>query len=305
MTETCEILLKHFQIRKTKTQKTAFLHWAAEEGRKAGYTVTIQKSLLGSRNLIFGDPAAAKVVFTAHYDTCTRLFFPNFITPKSRFCYLLWQGVLSLLILMAAVPPVLAWVYLELPFAAWSLSIVLWGMVFLMLFGPANRHTANDNTSGVATVLESMAQMPENLRKDAAFVLFDLEEAGLLGSFFFSRKYKSTLRHTLLLNFDCVSDGDHLLFCLKKRAELWLPALESAFANVSGKRVELCQKGYIYPSDQMHFPCGVGAAALRQGPFGLLYLSRIHTRRDTVFQPENIALLSRGAVRLTGILAKN
>ena len=32
---------------------------------------------------VLGDPETAKVVFSAHYDTCARLPFPNFIAPKN------------------------------------------------------------------------------------------------------------------------------------------------------------------------------------------------------------------------------
>lgn len=305
MTETSRVLLKHYQIRKTKAQKAAFLRWLTPLAQAAGYTTRTERGAFGSRNIIIGDPTRAKVIFTAHYDTCTLLPLPNFATPKNRLCYLLSQLVLALIVLAAAVPLSILWFLLELPLAMYSLSIILWGMVFLLLFGPANRHTANDNTSGVATILDIMEKMPEHLKKEAAFVLFDLEEAGLLGSFAFYHKHKQALRHKLLLNFDCVSDGDHLLFCVKKRAAIWLPQLEAAFMSPPGKRVEVCTHGYLYPSDQANFPCGVGAAALKTGPFGILYMSRIHTRRDTVFQAENIALLSRGSVRLTALLAKN
>ena len=57
--------------------------------------------------------------------------------------------------------------------------ISYFAMLLLMMFGPANRHNSNDNTSGVITVLEIMSTLPENLRDKVCFVLFDLEEAGL------------------------------------------------------------------------------------------------------------------------------
>ncbi len=305
MTETSDFLLKHHQIRKTKAQKAAFLCWVTPLAQTAGYTVRTQRGAFGSRNIIIGDPTAAKVLFTAHYDTCTVLPLPNFATPKNRLCYLLSQMLLALAVLAVAVPLSILWFLLELPLAMYSLSLILWGMVLFLLFGPANRHTANDNTSGVATILDIMENMPETLKKEAAFVLFDLEEAGLFGSMAFYRKHRDMLKDKPLVNFDCVSDGDHLLFCVKKRATRWLPQLEAAFTPSPGKGVELCTQGFLYPSDQALFPCGIGAAALKRGPLGILYMDRIHTPRDTVFQGENIALLSRGAVRLTALLAKN
>ena len=47
---------------------------------------------------------------------------------------------------------------------------------------------------------------------------------------------------------------------------------------------------YVYPSDQMHFPYGVGICALRKHK-KLLYLSRIHTKNDTILEETNVNIL--------------
>ena len=62
-----------------------------------------------------------------------------------------------------------------------ALNAVLIFGLWWMLDGKANRHTANDNTSGVAAVMELMARLPEEQRSKAAFILFDNEEKGMLG----------------------------------------------------------------------------------------------------------------------------
>ncbi len=305
MNETIKELLETHQVRKTKAQKAAFLQWLTPLAEARGYTVTTEKGPCGAKNIILGSPDTAKVVYTAHYDTCAVMPFPNFITPKCFSLYLLYQvvvtfgifvlaGVVSMM--AGAVHPVLA------PLAY---GLALWCMILLMILGPANKHTANDNTSGVATILQMLEEMPEELRSDSAFVLFDLEEAGLFGSSAFYSKHKKAMKDKLLINFDCVSDGDHLLLCIKKKARKWLPQLESAFVSTEEKQMELCTKGFFYPSDQANFPCGIGVAALKKSRLGLLYMDRIHTKRDTVFQEENIALLARSGIRLTQILAKN
>ncbi len=78
-------------------------------------------------------------------------------------------------------------------------------MLFLLIFGPANKHTANDNTSGVTTLLDIMASLPLDQRDKVAFVFFDLEEAGLFGSSSFASKHKDIRNNRLVLIFDCVS----------------------------------------------------------------------------------------------------
>ena len=66
--------------------------------------------------------------------------------------------------------------------------------------------------------------------------------------------------------------------------------------------MQVVRKGGYYPSDQVHFPLGMGVAAFRKSKFGLM-VGRIHTGRDTVFQGENVALLRDGALRLAARLA--
>ena len=51
------------------------------------------------------------------------------------------------------------------------------------------------------------------------------------------------------------------------------------------------EKGFaFYPSDQMNFPYGVGICALHKGKLGL-YLSRIHTPKDTILEETNVNIL--------------
>ena len=53
----------------------------------------------------------------------------------------------------------------------------------------------------------------------------------------------------------------------------------------------------FYPSDQLHFKRGVGVAALKRGKLGL-YLDRIHTCEDTMFDEQNIDCCADGMLRL-------
>ena len=83
MTSCADILFERFPVRKGKKQRAAFRTWAAALARENGYSAHEEKGSLGAVNLVIGNPETAKVVFTAHYDTCAVLPFPNFITPKA------------------------------------------------------------------------------------------------------------------------------------------------------------------------------------------------------------------------------
>lgn len=319
MTQTTKTIFQNYQIRKTKKQKSAFTGYVQKVAEENGYTCEIQKGLFGSRNIVVGSPEKAKVIYTAHYDTCAVLPFPNFITPKNFLIYLLYQigliipifaftGLASFFFLFLISLPLL---FLGIDSALLSLicsfiiDLFLIGFCILLIAGPANPHTANDNTSGVTTLLDLMISMPEELRDRAAFVFFDLEEAGLIGSMSFAKKYKKAVNHKPLINFDCVSDGDYILFAVKSKAARYIPLLKEAFRKDSRvSDVDICSEGVFYPSDQANFARGIGVAALKRTKKGLLYMNRIHTPRDTVYREENIRFLTDGAIRLTQALTE-
>ena len=304
MTATTREIFEKYEVRKTKKQKSAFIDYVRGVAEGAGCRVTVEKKGR-ARNIVIGDVSQAKVVFAAHYDTCPVLPFPNFITPKCVAIYVLYQIALVAAFLLVAFAigfaAGLLTAALDLPAAVASTagSLCYWVLLVLLLAGPANKHTANDNTSGVTAVLDIMLAMPEAERAKAAFVLFDLEEVGLIGSSAFAKAHKNEMKDKLLVNFDCVSDGEDIIFALRKGAKAHAAALEAAFAPNGTYRVEVAAKGIFYPSDQMNFPCGVGVAALRRTRKGLLYMNRIHTKRDTVYNEANIAFLKDGALRLT------
>lgn len=175
----------------------------------------------------------------------------------------------------------------------------------LMIAGPANKHTYNDNSSGVVTLLETALSLPPQLQDKVCFVFFDNEELGLLGSALFKRRRRKTMSDKLLINFDCVSDGDHILIlpskAVRKRPEL-MDLLRRSFVSQGNKTITVCQKSLLYPSDQANFNLGVGVAAFKKAPVIGLYTDRIHTPRDIVFDEANIQLLRDSAQRLVEIL---
>ena len=125
---------------------------------------------------------------------------------------------------------------------------------------------------------------------------------GLFGSMSFARKHKKEMKDKLLLNFDCVSDGENILFALRKGAKKHQNAIKTAFEAKDSFKIDVATKGVFYPSDQMQFPCGVGVATLRATKGGLLYMNRIHTRRDVIYREENIAFLKCGALELPKLI---
>ena len=174
----------------------------------------------------------------------------------------------------------------------------------LVYFGPANKHNANDNTSGVVSVLEMARSMPENLRDRVCFVLFDLEEAGLVGSSSFRKKHKKTTDNQIILNLDCVGDGDEIvMFPTKKfiKNDQMMANLCRCVGHYGDKSIAVRSKGFrYYPSDQAKFPYGVGIAAFNRGKVIGLYCSRIHTNNDIILEETNVNILRAALTSMIG-----
>ena len=312
MTELSREVLQNWEVRKSKQQKEDFRGWLCRQLEAAGYAPQVEKykTLWASHNVVAGDPDKAKVLLTAHYDTCAVLPFPNFITPRSLFWYLAYQLLITFLffavVFAVTFGATFAAVWLTEGSAVGELigfvvgyAVLLFGL-WWMFDGKANRHTANDNTSGVVTLLELALALPEELRQEVCFVWFDNEERGLLGSGAFAAKHKQTAKTALVINFDCVGDGDSLQFFPAKRLKKTeLPQLlEESYLAAGEKTVEVVRGFGFYPSDQAKFHRGVGVCALKKSPVCGYYMDKIHTRRDTVLDEENVALLCSGTVRL-------
>ncbi|MBE6607977.1 MAG: Zn-dependent exopeptidase M28 [Ruminococcaceae bacterium] len=316
MTETTKTIFEKYQIRKSKKQKSDFRDCVKSIAYGGGYKFSIERGKMGADNIVIGDVSRAKVVYTAHYDTCPILPFPNFITPKNFLIYLLYQIFITCIFLLVPMliigsaflavaknaglsEDVTGVIYLVIYY------LILIAFLFFMMAGPANKHTANDNTSGVTTLIDIMNALPDTLKDDVAFIFFDLEESGLFGSKSFYAQHKSMMKDKLLVNFDCVSDGENILIVVNKKARHYTEYLKEAFIDTKNIHVEVAEKGVFYPSDQASFPCGIGVASLKYSKMlKTYYMDKIHTNKDTVYREENIEFLTAGAINLADILTK-
>ena len=298
MNEISREILEKYQVRKTNAQKTAFIAYMQEKYPRLHVE---EGGLIRCRNLVVGDPARAKMIFCAHYDTCAVMPFPNFITPKNILFYLCYSIVMCVpfLGLGAAAAGLLSFVTDSALALYWTFLGVYFASFFgMMLLGRPNKHTVNDNTSGVITLCELMEKLSPAQQEQICFVFFDHEESGLLGSKFFFKTHKTALKNTPVINFDCVSDGDHMMLVQSKSFfKQYGGALQAAFAGADGFTVHFEKSSTtLYPSDQGNFPTSVGVAALKRGWMGL-YMDRIHTPRDTVMKEDNIRYLVDSTLR--------
>lgn len=289
-----EQVLGRFEVRKTVGQKAAFADWACGYAQALGYETVIERcgKWFDTRNIVIGDLGKARILITAHYDTCARLPFGNMYTPECWPIIVFTQFVLPVILYIA--------LCIWLGFIPGNvLSVVI---VLLMLFGPANPHTANDNTSGVAFVLLALHAFRE--QSEIAFVLFDNEEIGLLGSSAFLKAHTALARRAYVLNMDCVSDGGMLMLAGSRRANVSIQGkkLAKALEEIAPSFGKWHKVGelprVLYPSDQLLFPRGAAFASLKGKR--ILYMDRIHSARDTVFDDTNLLCLLEVVVKAFG-----
>lgn len=294
MQELSEKILKEYQVRKTKKQKTEFIDFLKEELRD--YKIEVEEGgLLKSRNIVVGDLEKCEIVLGAHYDTQPVLPFPNFLAPKNMVAYLLYCFLLFAAIFVIGFVVMFA---LLLILDNMDLALIIYYSILLcligwMFVGKANKHTANDNTSGVITLIEALHN--EDIKDKVCCVFFDHEEVGLFGSAAFAKKHKAILKDKLVMNFDCVSDGDYIMLVINKKAKEAQNKLKESFKDSENKKFLFeSSSNTLYPSDQVNFKKAIGVAAFKRKKFIGYYMDRIHTKKDTIFERENIETIIEG-----------
>lgn len=298
-----EYILAAHPVRKTAGQKESFRRWAMAELKRAGWKAREETygKLNGSVNLVAGDPDKATVFLCAHYDTASRMLLPNFISPTNVLVHICYHLLCALALVVLALALSFAVSYplnqpgLMLPLFLIFAVVLLW----VNVYGPANKQNANSNSSGVAALLAAAGAMTHDKR--VCLVLLDNSEKDLLGASAFKKKHVSAAANCLFINLDCVGDGEHMLFMPSKHsrwdAEL-LDALEKAFPASGGIHPHVLSKGLnYYPSDHRKFKFHVAVCACRRLTGLGYYIPRLRTRLDTVLEEENIDYLAQGLAR--------
>lgn len=298
-------IIKRFPVRNSADEKKAFRDYVLEEAKRMGYASEISDNDK-HKNIIIGNADTAKVIFTAHYDTPWRSPWPNLMLPKARGLFILYQiGMLIPFLLISFLSAFLVMKLVPLDYTQtlnrlvplYAYLFTYYILFFLFIRGFKNPHNLNDNTSGVATVLEIAESIRPEMREKAAFILFDNEERGKKGSKAFSRAHKDIDLNTPVINFDCVGYGDHFVVIekegFKEKSEY------NAFKNAFGllKNVHFfSSKQAQANSDQTSFKLGNAVMATKQSKRGILYVDRIHTPKDTVVDIENLECLKKASV---------
>ncbi len=298
-----DYLNKNYPIRKNKQQKAAFREHIVSALSEKGITAKVEQNKK-NYNLVVGSPEKAKTVFTAHYDTPATSIVPNLMLPRNAVLLYLFHFLPIIAILCVSLLPALfisEALGIELLYPIIFL-VLYFGLFYTLYFAFTNKNNFNDNTSGVATLLEIIDILPPEKRDDFAFIFFDNEEKGKLGSKAYYKEHKAFMKDKLVINFDCVGNGSNIIFASQKAA-ISCPEHKIFKESFSGNEEYSVS---FFParttqgnSDHKSFPKGVCCMACGKTKNGILYTARIHTNKDTKVKCENIDFLAKGVISYT------
>lgn len=190
--------LTFYQERMHRKSKEKFRKYLKMKANENGINHSLLPDTFVAKNVVIGDLKNAKYVLGAHYDTPPRM--PSLLMKNVKVFNILSIAIIPIFIIVLVILKLPPFIFL----ITWFVS-----MLYLMGVGVANKYNFNDNTSGVITLLALM----EKIKSDkVAYVFFDNEEKGLLGSLQLSMIMKKDKKYfprkKVFINFDCVGVGN-------------------------------------------------------------------------------------------------
>lgn len=301
MKDYLNIVNKKYPIRRKEEEKALFRRYIIDEVLQYGYKANVEKLEDKHNNILIGNVDEAKVVFTAHYDTPAASLFPNLMMPRRPIFVFIYQMAYALLFAVISLfVAFLLGYYLDFSPNITILFYLLlyFGLFFFCTCTFSNKNNKNDNTSGVATILSLIEKNTNN--KNIAFILFDNEEKGLLGSKAFVKVHSNNFKDKLVINLDCVGYGENVIFVVKDSAKELseYKTLEKMIISNGKYNVHFYpKKGSVGNSDYKSFTCGIGVMTCKKSPVLGFYTPRIHTKFDTIANNENIEFISNGLTK--------
>lgn len=301
MSKYAERILRDFPVRRKSEEKERFRLWLMGTLKELGYHAALQSRETAPRlgagvtNVVAGDPEQAKLLLIAHYDTPVRPLLPPLIMPTRPVSAFLYLALTPVCVLLGSFAVSFALTFaLDAPYATLPLFLALLAAALCYLrFGPSETRNADDNTSGVAALLETAAALTPRYRGETAFVFLDGGFGGLAGAKGFRARYPSA-KEKLVINVNCVAAGDELLI-LPSRAARWngeaLDAILESFDVGGAKPVFLKTDGLTYyPSDNRAFRGGFAVCACKKlRGFGRI----IEPSKNKSIDSENLEILKK------------
>ncbi len=300
-----EQLKNEYGIRFRRKQKRKFLEYAQTKFKDMGYMTHLQeksrinKHVVGNQNLVIGDIENANVIMCAHYDTPPRAIHKIEIIHGIRKS--IWSKIKKYILILVFILILTSIFILILSIMLYLLNclslidfipITAYIVACLMTLGVSNKKNLNDNTSGVMTIFKIADELKELNNSKVAFVLFDNEEWGLIGSKIFANQNEN-INNKLFINFDCVGVGDNILilcdnYSIEEAKKIGENKQCSKEKNILVQEADLSKAD----SDERRFKNRIRFAAFHRNEDGELYIENIHTKKDNELDIDNISVIA-------------
>ncbi|MFA6890412.1 MAG: M28 family peptidase, partial [Bacilli bacterium] len=219
MIEDLFVELQNYSERMLAKSKEEFRDYLFAKATTLGLKVGVIPDSKLARNVVVGNIEEASIVIGAHYDTPPRM-------ASWMINHMLLFNIVLIVLMWVLLPLIIIFLPIEFAFIAYMIFIVLLFAYMFGFFSIPNHNNYNDNTSGVLSVLTLMHEIKSN---QVAFVFFDNEEKGLIGSLLLSRVLKKQRKQYIIL--DCVGVGNTFAFYHYRGKQL-AEELQSSFVNL-------------------------------------------------------------------------
>lgn len=288
-------IINLFPVRKNDKDKSKFRDYVLEKANQFGFEGKVETLDKKHNNILIGSLEEAEVIYTAHYDTPATSLFPNIMIPVNKVISYMYHFGVPLLYALSS----LGVAYLLQCIFNFDITIlmVIYLILYFTLFYLAtrafeNKNNYNDNTSGIAALLEMMSLTKSN---KVAFIFFDNEEKGLLGSKAFNKHHKELLSNKLIINLDCVGFGNEIIITEKDDA-----IKSDVYQKIKKNLVNSSKYSFnFYPykktmlnSDNKNFKISIGIVTCKKAKIVKFYTSKIHTNKDIEVNVDNISYLA-------------
>jgi len=292
--------LDQFPKRLKRKDKTKFLDFISEKMESFGYETKYSKGRYIARCInLESDNDNSEVILGAHYDTPTILPF------YFEFFFRLFGHTRQFLLMFAIffLVAVLTPVFLKIEGLDCLLKAIKWTfyLSFLGMLIP-NPNNKNDNTSGVATLLDIAEKISKNpdLKTKLKFVFFDNEELGLLGSLMQRNKWKKEgfdVSNKKFISIDCVAHGEIPVILYQKNPEIANQLSNAFFQNDTLSKVVRLP---FYPVSDNYAFGKYGAANIswmnKSWIPGGYYIKNVHSPRDNYVDYDKIEIISDSVI---------
>ncbi len=311
MYKVAEVLLYEHGARMTRKHKSMFREFICDISNSLGYDAKVEDCFL-AKNVVVGDPKTADVVLTAHYDTPPNMPHDYIVKQLAGLGFgtaaLMGIGMLLTDYAVSACSPedmsVLLNVTQRLSLIPQITAFAFTGMgaQVLGMAGRENKQNYDDNTSGVLTLVSLMnyyKDLPENEKKKIAFVFFDNEEKGLIGSLCYRAKHSlahyKKVQNQNFINFDCVGVGKRVnLYYTGNQIKPLVSTVAESFEtqNASGYSLNLNKSTISSMSDHISFVGTNGNVLVLCDDESDGVINHIHSKKDSKLVLDNIGMVS-------------